>query len=61
MSLSVQLYVKTGCGFRGVVNIINILDKLLAWNLKDIPNRNSIENWVKKINPNHYLTMMLKY
>ena len=42
-----QLYVKTGCGFRGVVTILSILKELLGWDL-DIPCYNSIENWVKK-------------
>jgi len=47
VSLSVQLYVKSGCGFRGVVTILSILKELLGWEL-DIPCHNSIENWVKK-------------
>jgi hypothetical protein len=44
----VQLYVKSGCGFRGVVTTLSILNEHLGWGLVDIPNRNSIENWVKK-------------
>jgi hypothetical protein len=47
VSLSVQLYVKSGCGFRGVVTILSILKELLCWE-SDIPCHNSIENWVKK-------------
>jgi hypothetical protein len=43
----VQLYVKSGCGFRGVVTILSILKELLNWEF-DIPCHNSIENWVKK-------------
>jgi len=45
--LSVHLYVKTGCGFRGVVSILSILKDIMGWDL-DIPCHNSIENWVKK-------------
>ena len=47
VSLSVQLYLRTNCGFRGVVIILGILKELLNWDL-DIPCHNSIENWVKK-------------
>jgi hypothetical protein len=43
----VQLYVKTRCGFRGVVTTLSILKEYFGWDF-DIPNRNSIENWVKK-------------
>jgi hypothetical protein len=39
---------RTKCGFRGVVNILSLLNELLGWDLKEIPHRNSIENWVKK-------------
>jgi hypothetical protein len=47
VSLSVQLYVKSGCGFRGVVTILSILKELLGWD-SELPCHNSIENWVKK-------------
>jgi hypothetical protein len=43
----VQLYVKSGCGFRGVVTTLSILKELLGWET-DIPCHNSVENWVKK-------------
>jgi hypothetical protein len=48
VSLSVLLYVRTGCGFRGVVRILSVLKEVLCWDLVDVPTRNSIENWVKK-------------
>jgi transposase-like protein len=47
VSLSVQLYVKSGCGFRGVTNILSVLKELLGWDFV-IPCHNSVENWVKK-------------
>jgi hypothetical protein len=46
--LSVQLYVKTGCGLRGVVTILSILKEILGSDYMDIPCYSSIENWVKK-------------
>ena len=47
VKLCVLLYVRTRCGFRGVVTIISILNELLHLDLKE-PCFNSIENWVKK-------------
>lgn len=48
VSLSVQLYTKLGCGFRGVVKTLSLLKQTLGWEFACVPNRNSIENWVKK-------------
>lgn len=48
MSLSVTLYDKLHCGFEKIVSILSTLNDLLGWNFKSLPNRNSIENWVKK-------------
>ena len=47
VKLCVNLYVRTRCGFRGVVTIISILNELLSLDLK-IPSFNVIANWVKK-------------
>lgn len=48
VSLSVQLYVKLRCGFRGVVKILSVLSNILDWEFPSVPSRNSVENWVKK-------------
>ena len=42
------MYVELRCGFRGVVKILSILQDVFKWDFAAVPNRNSIENWVKK-------------
>jgi len=44
----VRLYTKIRCGFRGVSKILSILQETFKWDFPCTPNRNSIENWVKK-------------
>ncbi|OAV66898.1 hypothetical protein Barb4_02707 [Bacteroidales bacterium Barb4] len=48
VSLSVELYVRARCGFRGAVDILSYMNESFGWKLKKVPNRNSIENWVRK-------------
>lgn len=48
VSLSVRLYMELGCGFRGVVKALSVVKDVLGWDFACVPNRNSIENWVKK-------------
>lgn len=60
VSLSVQLYMTSGCGFRKVVEMLSLLNRLLGWELSELPCRNSIENWVKKSGYAAYTTPGLK-
>lgn len=48
VSLSMELYVRAWCSFRGVVDILSSINESFGWKLEKIPGRNSIENWVKK-------------
>jgi len=48
VSMSVELYVRSGCGLRRTSDIIKYLDAKLGWNLTEIPSYNSIKNWVEK-------------
>ncbi|OAV63558.1 hypothetical protein Barb6XT_03120 [Bacteroidales bacterium Barb6XT] len=48
VSLGPELYVRARCGFRGAVDILSYMNESFGWKLKKIPDRNSIENWVKK-------------
>lgn len=46
--LSTLLYTRINCGFRAVVDILKIINQAFNGILGKIPNRNTIENWVKK-------------
>ncbi|OAV67110.1 hypothetical protein Barb6XT_01628 [Bacteroidales bacterium Barb6XT] len=48
VSPSPELYVRARCGFRGAVDMLSHMNESFGWKLKKIPDRNSIENWVKK-------------
>ncbi|MCD7976198.1 MAG: hypothetical protein LUG51_03220 [Tannerellaceae bacterium] len=48
VSLSVRLYVDSGCGFRSVVKILSLLNDLLDWRLSNLPCANTISGWVQK-------------
>lgn len=48
VSMSVELYVICGCGFRVIEKMMNYLNQRFEWNLEDIPSHVSIKNWVEK-------------
>ncbi|OAV75565.1 hypothetical protein Barb7_00809 [Bacteroidales bacterium Barb7] len=48
VSLSVESYVRARCGFRGAVDMLSHMNESFGWKLKKVPNRNGIENRLKK-------------
>ena len=48
VSLCVKIYITGGCGFRGVHNILSLLNHHLNWGLDQLPCKSSVENWVQK-------------
>lgn len=48
VSLCIHLYVIGGCSLRGVVQILNYLNIVLGWGMKELPSKSSIENWLLK-------------
>ncbi|MDQ6480551.1 hypothetical protein [Dyadobacter sp. LHD-138] len=48
VDLSVNIYVLGRSGFRRVVSILSYLNKTLQWDLKQLPCKSSVENWVQK-------------
>lgn len=43
------MYVRTNCGLRTVVKMLEIFDEVLEGNCGKIPCYNTVENWVKKL------------
>lgn len=54
--LSSLLYSRVNCGFRSVVEILNIINEAFDGLLGKIPCYNTVENWVKKCGLNAYET-----
>lgn len=54
--LSTTLYTRVNCGFRQVVEILNVMNDVFEGLLGRIPCYNSIENWVKKCGLHVYET-----
>ena len=52
--LSTLLYTRVDCGFRQVVKILKVINETFDGLLGKIPNRNTIEIWVKKCGLNVY-------
>jgi hypothetical protein len=48
VGLSSELYVNLSCGFRGVVQVMSILQRHFKWDFDCVPSRNSIQNWIEK-------------
>lgn len=54
--LSTTLYSRVNCGFRQVVEILDVFNDVFGGLLGEIPCHNSIENWTKKCGLNVYKT-----
>ena len=52
--LCVLIYIRTNCGLRTVVKILEIFNEVLEGKCGKVPCYNTVENWVKKLGLSAY-------
>lgn len=61
IALAVCMYIRMGCGFRSIVNGLELFNDFLGGALGVIPSHQTIENWLLKAGIVEYLDSCNKF